>query len=231
MAVDNDGNIITLQHVMGEGDWETPNKQAAGLPRPLLAEVAKLGIKAFNNMQPSGPVESYLDVFQGPQESFLQFIERLTVAVERQEEDELAREKLVTSLAFKHANQLCKQAMLTLPRNPRPTLRDYIEVVTEVVPLMTPGRPEKRDHRRTTISAAAVPDASSQPNNTAVPARTPRPAWQPSRGAADRPCALCGQRGHWWQACPLRKEFQEFKQNKGGGGGGVKGNNNQVQKN
>lgn len=156
-------------------------------------------------------------------------MERLTIAIEQQEEDELARERLVTSLAFKHANQACKQAMLTLPRNPKPTLQDYVEVVTEVIPLMTPGRPEKQDHRRKSVNIAATADPSSRPDNAAP--RTPRPARQPSRGAADRPCALCGRRGHWWQACPLRKEFQEFKQNKEGGGEGGGGKNPRQAKN
>ncbi|TRZ10226.1 hypothetical protein HGM15179_016879, partial [Zosterops borbonicus] len=104
-AVDNEGNLITLQRVLGEGDWETPNKQAAGLPKQLLKQVARTAIKAFTTMRPSGPLESYLDVFQGPQENFLQFVERLTVAIEQQEDDELARKRLVTSLVFKHANQ------------------------------------------------------------------------------------------------------------------------------
>lgn len=218
---------------MGEGAWEALAKQAAGLPRKLLAEVAKIAVKAFTTMWPSGPLQSYLDVFQGPQEHHLQFVEQLTAAVEQQEEDEVARRRLVTSLAFKHSNQVCKQAMLTLPRNPKPTLQDYLEVVTEVVPLMTPGRPEKKDHRRTVVAAAAATEAPTRStDNTPALPRTPKPAWQPSRGAADRPCALCGKRGHWWQACPLRKEFQEFKQAKEGGEGeGARGQNPQRTKN
>lgn len=197
--MDNEGNLITLQHVMGEGAWEAPAKQAVGLPRELLTKVAQVAMKAFTTMRPSGPLQSYLDVFQGPQEHYLQFVERLTAAIEQQEEDEVARRRLVTSLAFKHANQVCKQAMLTLPRNTKLTLQDYIEVVTEVVPLMTPGRLEKKDHHWTVVAAAAATEAPTHPtDNAPVVARTPRPARQPSRGSADRPCALCGKRGHWW---------------------------------
>ncbi|TRZ10835.1 hypothetical protein HGM15179_016267 [Zosterops borbonicus] len=217
-AIDNEGNMITLSHVMGEGDWEMPQKQAESLPKPLLKQIARVAVKAFSTMRPSGPMESYLDIFQGPQENFLLFVERLTVAVEQQEEDEVARKKLVTSLTFKHANQVCKKAMLTLPRNPKPTLQDYVEVVTEIVPLMTSGKPERLEHRKKAVHAAAAATSTSRQDNAAVTPKTPRQGRHPSRSTADRPCALCGKRGHWWQACPLRQEFQEFKQNKEGGG-------------
>ncbi|TRZ11453.1 hypothetical protein HGM15179_015658 [Zosterops borbonicus] len=90
-AVDNQGNLITLKHLMGEGNWEMPAKQAADIPRQVLEVVAKIAEKAFVTMQPSGPLQSYLDVFQGPQEHYLHFVERLTAAVEQQEEDEIAR--------------------------------------------------------------------------------------------------------------------------------------------
>ncbi|TRZ11486.1 hypothetical protein HGM15179_015617 [Zosterops borbonicus] len=130
-AVDNEGNLITLKHLMGEGSWESPQKQAEGIPSEVLGAVAKLAEKAFITMRPSGPLQSYLDVFQGPNEHYLHFVERLTAAVEQQEEDEVARGRLLQSLAFKHANEICKRAILTLPRDPRPTLQDFVKVVTE----------------------------------------------------------------------------------------------------
>ncbi|TRZ08544.1 hypothetical protein HGM15179_018557 [Zosterops borbonicus] len=171
-AVDNEGNLITIKHLMGEGNWETPQKQAASLPREVLHMVSRIAEKAFVTMRPSGPLQSYLDVFQGTNEHYLQFVERLTAAVENQEEDEVARGRLLQSLAFKHANQVCKQAILTLPREPKPTLQDFIKVVTEVVPLMTPGHPEKRQHRQTVAAATA---SETQPSPMTNPVPGPRP--------------------------------------------------------
>ncbi|TRZ20422.1 hypothetical protein HGM15179_006693 [Zosterops borbonicus] len=170
-GVDNEGNLITLSHLLGEGDWEMPQKQAESLPKPLIKKIAQLAVKAFSTMKPSGLMESYLDIFQGPQENFLLFVERLTIAIEQQEEDEAARQQLVTSLAFKHANQVCKQAMLTLPRKPKPSLQDYIEVVTEVVPLMAPTKADKPEQKKKSINTV---ETSAQPDNTVAAPKTPK---------------------------------------------------------
>lgn len=217
-STDHEGNPITLRHLMGEGDWELPNKQASEIPRPVLSRIAVLAVKAFTSMRPTGPVESYLDIFQGPQENFLQFVERLTIAVEQQEEDEMARERLVTALAFKHANAVCKQAMLTLPRNPKPTLQDFIEVVADIAPLMVPAKPERPERQDPRKKIHAAFTAEHQPPSAGQrTARTPRFQRKPSKGAADGQCALCGRGGHWWKNCPLRDEFQQFKREREGG--------------
>lgn len=69
-------------------------------------------------------------------------------------DDEIAQRQVVRSLAFTHVNEVCKKAMLTLPKTPKPILQDYIQVVTEVVPMMTPGRPGRRDQHHRTVAAA-----------------------------------------------------------------------------
>lgn len=149
--------------------------------------------KAFLEMRPSGPLQYYLDIFQGPSEHYLQFIERLSAAVEQQVDDDIARRQVVRSLAFTHANEVCKKAMLTLPKKPKPTLQDYIQVVTEVVPMMTPGRPGRRDHHHQTVAAAA--EATEMPPAAPTPRTLGQMRW-PSRGLAYRPCALCRKKGH-----------------------------------
>lgn len=59
-------------------------------------------------MQLSGPLQYYLDVFQGPS---LQFIERLTAAVEQQVKKDYTQEEVVESMAFTPANEKCKAAV------------------------------------------------------------------------------------------------------------------------
>ncbi|TRZ16311.1 hypothetical protein HGM15179_010774 [Zosterops borbonicus] len=190
-SVDNEGNQITLKHLMGEGLWESPQRQAEIIPSEVLGIVAKVAEKAFVTMRPLGPLTSYLDVFQGPSEHYIEFVERLTAAVEQQEEDEVARGRLLLSLAFKHANEVCKRAILTLPRNQKPTLQDYVKVVTEVVPLMTPGRTEKKDRKPT--AAAAAETSNPQMPHPAPSSRTPNINRRPSK-SGDRPCTLCGRK-------------------------------------
>ncbi|TRZ07284.1 hypothetical protein HGM15179_019820, partial [Zosterops borbonicus] len=72
--------------------------------------------------------------------------------------------------------------MLTLPRKPRPTLQDYIEVVTEVAPLMTSAKPEKPEPKRRTVATAETDNATPAPKTP----RSSRPWRQPSKGRSDR---------------------------------------------
>ncbi|TRZ12333.1 hypothetical protein HGM15179_014753 [Zosterops borbonicus] len=193
-AEDINGDEITLKHLMGEGDWVTAAKQASDILRPVLEKITQLAKKAFLEMWPSGPLQYYLDIFQDPNEHYLQFIEQLSAAVDQQVQEDLARKEVVRSTAFTHANESCKKAILTLPKKPKPTLQDYLQVVAEVVPVMTPGRPGRRDHHHQMVGATA---ATETPAMTPTP-RTPGQMRQSSRGPADRPCALCGKKGHWW---------------------------------
>lgn len=85
--------------------------------------------------------------------------------MEQEEEDEIAQGRLVRSLAFKHANEICKRAMLTLLKKPKPTLQDYIQVVTEVVPLIASGRPGKKEPHQTVAVAAETTDANRNANS------------------------------------------------------------------
>ncbi|TRZ05724.1 hypothetical protein HGM15179_021383, partial [Zosterops borbonicus] len=159
-AEDIHGDKITMLHLMGEGDWETPAKQASDIPRPVLEKVTSLAEKAFLDMRPSGPLQYYLDIFQGPSEHYLQFVEKLTAAVEQQVDEDIARKSVVRLLAFTHVNDVCKRAMLNLPKKPKPTLQDYIQVVTEVVPMMTLGRPGRKDpHHQTVTTATEIIEA------------------------------------------------------------------------
>lgn len=179
---------------MGEGDWTTVARQASDIPRPVLEKVTQLAEKAFLEMQPYGPLQYYLVVFQGPNKSYLQFMGRLTAAVEQQVKRDHARNEVVQSMAFTHTNKKCKAAILTLPKKPTPMLQNYLQVVAEVVPMMTPGHPGKRsDHW--TVAATEAPITPSAPH-------TPGQMKRSFQGPANRPCALCGQKGHWWQASP-----------------------------
>ncbi|TRZ06871.1 hypothetical protein HGM15179_020236 [Zosterops borbonicus] len=99
-------------------------------------------------------------------------------------DEDIARKSVVRSLAFTHANDVCKRAMLTLPKKPKPTLQDYIQVVTEVVPMMTLGRPGKKDPHHQTVAAATETIEALPATQTP---RTSGPMMRPSRGSVDKP--------------------------------------------
>uniref|UniRef100_A0A8C3REP3 CCHC-type domain-containing protein n=1 Tax=Cyanoderma ruficeps TaxID=181631 RepID=A0A8C3REP3_9PASS len=37
------------------------------------------------------------------------------------------------------------------------------------------------------------------------------------RGPGDRPCFLCGKKGHWISQCPLKGDFDRFQKQRGKG--------------
>ncbi|RMC03834.1 hypothetical protein DUI87_19587 [Hirundo rustica rustica] len=83
-AVDDNGNPLTLEHLMGEGRWADPSDQTSDIPIKALQIAREHAVSAFFGMVPEGPVVPYYKIMQGAKESFTKFVERLTRAIEVQ---------------------------------------------------------------------------------------------------------------------------------------------------
>ncbi|RMC05551.1 hypothetical protein DUI87_18747 [Hirundo rustica rustica] len=83
-AVDDNGNSLTLEHLMGEGRWADPSDQTSDIPIKALQIAREHAVSAFFGMVPDGPVVPYYKIMQGAKESFTKFVERLTRAIEVQ---------------------------------------------------------------------------------------------------------------------------------------------------
>ncbi|RMC09744.1 hypothetical protein DUI87_13531 [Hirundo rustica rustica] len=83
-AVDDNGNPLTLEHLMGEGRWADPSDQTSDIPIKALQIAREHAVSAFFGMVPDGPVVPYYKIMQGAKESFIKFVERLTRAIEVQ---------------------------------------------------------------------------------------------------------------------------------------------------
>ncbi|RMC14824.1 hypothetical protein DUI87_07000 [Hirundo rustica rustica] len=83
-AVDDNGNPLTLEHLMGEGRWADPLDQTSDIPIKALQIAREHAVSAFFGMVPDGPVVPYYKIMQGAKESFTKFVERLTRAIEVQ---------------------------------------------------------------------------------------------------------------------------------------------------
>ncbi|RMC19794.1 hypothetical protein DUI87_03359 [Hirundo rustica rustica] len=83
-AVDDNGNPLTLEHLMGEGRWADPSNQTSDIPIKALQIAREHAVSAFFGMVPDGPVVPYYKIMQGAKESFTKFVERLTPAIEVQ---------------------------------------------------------------------------------------------------------------------------------------------------
>ncbi|XP_031977765.1 endogenous retrovirus group K member 5 Gag polyprotein-like [Corvus moneduloides] len=219
-AVDADNQALTMDHLSGEGEWALVPKQAQGLPLEVLQRVKELAGKAFLDLRPDAPVESYSRVRQQPTESFLRFVERLTRAVELQVRQPAAREEVIVEMAMANANPQCKAAILSLPLDPPPTIQAMLEVCAAKAPHLQPAGSDKQRPRGMASVRAATPRPAADQRRTTGQGVRP-----PSKNARRQPqqqtrntCFLCNQPGHWTKDCPLKREFHQFKKEQGLGG-------------
>ncbi|RMC19196.1 hypothetical protein DUI87_03801 [Hirundo rustica rustica] len=84
-VVNENGNALTLEHLMGEGRWVDPSDQATNIPIKALNVVREHAISAFFGMVPDSPIVPYYKITQGMKEAFTKFVERLTQAIEVQQ--------------------------------------------------------------------------------------------------------------------------------------------------
>lgn len=158
-ATDERGNEITLDHLCGEVQWATPQTQASDIPIPILNIIRDAAEKAFLDIQPSGPLLPYHMIMQGPSEPFVQFVERLTIAIKQQVDKEYEREEVLEKMAFSNTNEQCRVAILTLSWEPPPSLHQMLKICKTKVPLMgpPPGQRTKIPHPPPKAAAAETP--------------------------------------------------------------------------
>ncbi|RMC14793.1 hypothetical protein DUI87_06969 [Hirundo rustica rustica] len=77
-GIDENGNALTLERLMGEGRWTDPSDQASSIPIKALAVTREHAVTAFFSMVPDGLVVPYYKITQGAKESFTKFVKRLT---------------------------------------------------------------------------------------------------------------------------------------------------------
>lgn len=199
-----------------------PN-QASDLPVPVLEKIKEAAQLAFYSMQPSGPLLHHSKIFQGPNELYIKFIEKLRLVIELQLRREQSCEDMLEQLAFMNANEKCQATIPTLPLKPSPTVDDMLNVCEKHVPHLSST--ESQRGRKATITAA---ETAVEPATPSAPPRTLAQKKCSFRGAADRLCVLCGPKGHWCQQCPRIWEFNQFLSEKKGEEGG---NTNRQSKN
>ncbi|TRZ07407.1 hypothetical protein HGM15179_019700 [Zosterops borbonicus] len=162
-------------------------------------------------MQPPDPPPTYSTIFQGPAEPYTQFVERLSQVIELQVRKEQAKEETLEEMAFSHANEKCHTAILSLLWEPPPTFQDMLRVCERKVPWL--GQPVSHARGKAAIQTAAAVEADSSSASSA--SHAPAQNKQSFKKNASRPCALCGEMGHWCQQCPIKRDFDKFR-NRGG---------------
>uniref|UniRef100_A0A8C4JZ42 Gag polyprotein n=1 Tax=Dromaius novaehollandiae TaxID=8790 RepID=A0A8C4JZ42_DRONO len=162
---------IGIEELMGEGRYATAIAQVQ-LPQEALEQASLLALQALRKVPAGMPAQSFATVRQGPQEPYIQFLDRLQNAIHQQIESEEAQRLLLMQLAMENANADCQKALRPL-RSANLSLADMIRACQNV---------GMESHRADLLAAALL----QQMVVTAVP------------GA---PCFNCGQSGHFKRDC------------------------------
>ncbi|TRZ15139.1 hypothetical protein HGM15179_011999 [Zosterops borbonicus] len=102
----------------GVGEFSDVNKQITYEPL-VLEQSQRLGMAALvQTMEVAAPKQTFTTIFQGPDEPFLRFADRLTASVERQVDDLTARGVLLATVARSNCNAECRKIIEALPGKP-----------------------------------------------------------------------------------------------------------------
>ncbi|XP_074424746.1 endogenous retrovirus group K member 7 Gag polyprotein-like [Larus michahellis] len=123
---------LTMEHLMGTGQHSNPAAQARDCPREALEAIREEAKKALLKIPDSSkPQKAFTSITQEPWEPYMQFIDRLKQALERQIDNTEAREILLLKLAVENANADCKKLLKSLP-NPALTLVEMVEACNRI---------------------------------------------------------------------------------------------------
>lgn len=187
---------LTLDHLCGEGQWSKPQDQANQIPRAVLEIIWGVAEKVFFTMPSKTTTKiSYTDIKQGPTEDFIEFVDRLTAAIEAQIEDQSLHEQLIRDFAKRNANDACKAIIKTLPFKPPPSLLLMTEACMRQVADLPDSQQKKRESSGRILAHPA--NLEETKDNKA----TDRSQWV---------CSRCGKRGHTAKYCRAPAPIHSF---------------------
>ncbi|XP_054243074.1 endogenous retrovirus group K member 113 Gag polyprotein-like [Indicator indicator] len=122
---------VGVDALMGMGAvFSNPNTQAHWHPL-ILEQSQRIGMTAIRKtMEIASPCPCYTVIKQGPREPFLQFVEKISAAIEKQVDDEGLRQILCRQLAKDNANEDCQKIIDALPGEP--SIADMVTACSKV---------------------------------------------------------------------------------------------------
>ena len=102
-------NPVTLPMLLGSGDFATTVDQARLDPRAFSqsAQIALRALKAVPDSQ-AREIFSFTNICQRAAEAYIDFIDLLQEAIERQIDNDRAAKSLLWQLAYENANKDCR---------------------------------------------------------------------------------------------------------------------------
>ncbi|XP_036262129.1 uncharacterized protein LOC118701558 [Molothrus ater] len=123
-------HAVGVYALLGNGPFSNPDLQARWDPL-ILAQAQQLGMSALlKTMEMAAPKPRYITIQQGVKEPFLQFVERVAAALEKQVEDDKLKQILCRQLARDNVNDDCRRIIDSLLGDP--SLSDLVVACSKV---------------------------------------------------------------------------------------------------
>ena len=209
-AVENiaSGVPVHVDMLAGTGEFLTPQARV-GLDRRVFEQTARVALWAWRRVPETGRrAGSFAAVWQGSQEPYVTFIDRLQTAVAGQVESPGAAEALLLHLAFENANSDCQAALLPI-KGKETDIGEYVRTCQNV------GTETDQ------ISVLAKALAQLQVNQSAIKCfncgqqghvskECPKKKGNTKGKQPTRLCPRCQKGYHWGSQC--RSKYDKFGQ-------------------
>lgn len=185
--------------LMGTGNVFSNPQIQAQWPPLLLEQCQRIGMQALiKTMEMSAPRQKYTVIRQGAREPFLQFVEKIAAALEKQVEDENLQQILCKQLAKDNANEDCQKIIEALPGDP--SLADMVAACSKVGTV---------EHKVAALAAALKAKSTSKCYTCGkeghvranCPTAKQKEGKEPSGGVSKLTCNRCGKPGHFAKQC------------------------------
>lgn len=121
---------VGVYALMGQQRSDNPQLQAQW-PSAILQQCQQIGMHALaRTVELAAPRQCYTAIRQGKTEPFLQFVEKLAGALEKQVDDDGLKNTLCQQLARDNGNEDCREIIEALPGEP--SIADMVTACSKV---------------------------------------------------------------------------------------------------